>query len=304
MMQKGGFNGVVTPVLTPFSDDGSIAQDLYFSHCREMLASGSHYLSPFGTTGEALSVSVAERCDLLEKIVADGVAAPNQLMPGTGMCSLDDTLLVTRHALDLGCAAVMTLPPFFYPSPGDDGLFNYFAALVEATAPSNPKICLYHIPQNTQVGFSPALTARLNEAFPESVVAYKDSSGSWENTEAVMAAAPGISVFPASESSLVKAIPLGAAGCISATCNVNVKQIRRVYDALCAQDEASIAPELDALDQIRNTIAQAGLIPTLKSLRAAQAGDARWLNMRPPLGNADKKADASIGKKLLAELPL
>ena len=40
------FSGVVTPVLTPFNDDGSIAEDLYFDHCRAMLAEGSHYLSP------------------------------------------------------------------------------------------------------------------------------------------------------------------------------------------------------------------------------------------------------------------
>lgn len=302
-MSKPRFSGVVTPVLTPFSDDGTIAEDLYFSHCREMLASGSHYLSPFGTTGEALSVSVAERCSLLEKIISEGVATPEQLMPGTGLCSLDDTLIMTHHALELGCAAVMTLPPFFYPSPPDDGLFNYFAALVEATASKSPKICLYHIPQNTQVGFSPALAARLNEAFPEAVVAYKDSSGSWENTEAVLRAAPGLSVFPASESSLVKAIPLGAAGCISATCNVNVNQIRRVYDALCANQKQKIEPELGALDQIRNGIAQAGLIPTLKSLRAAQTGDLRWLNLRPPLGNADRKADAAVGRAMLADWP-
>ena len=292
------FSGVVTPVLTPFNDDGSIAEDLYFDHCRAMLAEGSHYLSPFGTTGEALSLSKQERCDLLEKLVAQNIARPDQLMPGTGLCSLADTQYMTQHALDIGCAAVMTLPPFFYPSPSDNGLFRYFSQLVEAIAASNPKICLYHIPQNTNVGFSPALAARLNQAFPDVIVAYKDSSGVWDNTVSVIQEASGISVFPASESSLVEAIPMGAAGCISATCNVNVAQIRRVYDALMADNTQALGTELESLDNIRKSIQTAGLIPALKSIKAAQTGEKRWLNLRPPLSQADPSVGESLRKSL------
>ena len=294
------FTGVVTPVLTPFNDDSSIAEDLYFKHCTAMLAEGSHYLSPFGTTGEALSLSMQERCDLREKLIASNIAEPGQLMPGTGLCSLADTAYMTQHALDNGCAAVMTLPPFFYPSPSDNGLFKYFSQLVGATAASNPKFILYHIPQNTNVGFNPALAARLNEAFPETIVAYKDSSGVWDNTRSVMQQAPGLSVFPASESSLVEAIPLGAAGCISATCNVNVKQIRRVFDLLVADNAQALSTELESLDKIRQSIQKAGLIPALKSIKAAQTGDKRWLNLRAPLS----QADPSIGESLLESLEL
>ena len=194
------FTGVVTPVLTPFSDDGSIAEDLYFAHCQKVLADGCDYISPFGTSGEALSVSIPERIDMLSKIVDRNIARPDQIMPGTGLCSLGDTLELTRHAVDLGCAAVMTLPPFFFPNPGDDGLFRYFSTLIEKIASDRLKICLYHIPQNAGVGVSPTVAARLNEAYPDTVVAYKDSSGNWDNTRAVIEAAPGISVFPASES--------------------------------------------------------------------------------------------------------
>jgi len=298
------FSGVVTPVLTPFNKDGSVAEDLYFEHCRQMLAEGSDYLSPFGTTGEALSVSVAERRDLLEKLVSEGVAKANQLMPGTGLCSLADTVELTQHAQQLGCAAVMTLPPFFYPGPPDDGLFNYFAALVEATGADSPRICLYHIPQNTNVGFSPKLAARLNTTFPETIVAYKDSSGVWDNTAAVIADAPGLSVFPASESSLVKAIPLGAAGCISATCNVNVGQIKRVFEKLQSAGDgeqgADLDDELPRLDRIRESIQTAGLIPALKSIRAALSKEPRWLNLRAPMISADPE----VGKNLVAKLEL
>jgi 4-hydroxy-tetrahydrodipicolinate synthase len=289
------FTGIITPVLTPFNDDGTIAEDLFFDHCRQVLHDGSDYISPFGTSGEALSISIAERMSLLGKIVATGVARPGQLMPGTGLCSLGDTLQLTRHAVDLHAAAVMTLPPFFYPDPGDDGLALYFARLIEKTASKALRICLYHIPQNAGVGISPSLAARLNEQYPDTVVAYKDSSGNWENTTAVLAQAPGISVFPASEIILPEAMKLGAGGCISASCNVNVAQIKKVFDLCEIGDWRGVEQEMPRLTAIRNALQSAGLIPALKSIKAAQTGDKRWLNLRAPLLNADP----AIGQQLI-----
>ena len=293
-MTPAKFTGIVTPVLTPFEDDGSVAEDLYFEHCKHVLEEGSDYISPFGTSGEALSISMAQRHDLLEKIISQNVARPDQIMPGTGLCSLGDTLELTRHAVELGCAAVMTLPPFFFPSPGDDGLFRYFSELIEAVGSDDLKICLYHIPQNAGVGISPELARRLNEAFPQTVVAYKDSSGNWDNTQSVIKSAPGVSVFPASEVLIPDATELGAGGCISATCNVNVAQIKRVFQAAKSQDHDAIEIEMPSMNKLRLAVQAAGLIPALKSMKSHITGDQRWLNTRAPLLNAD----ANIGREL------
>ena len=178
--------GVITPVLTPYNDDNSIATDLYLDHAAGCLADGAHYLSPFGTTSEALSNAPRERMEMLELLISSGTARPDQLMPGTGLNSLEETLTLSRHAVELGCAGVMTLPPFFYVTASDEGLYRYFSQLIEGVGSDALKICLYHIPQNTGIGVSPGLAARLNTAFPEVVVAYKDSSGEWENTRAVI----------------------------------------------------------------------------------------------------------------------
>jgi 4-hydroxy-tetrahydrodipicolinate synthase len=280
-----GFQGVVTPLLTPFAHDGAVAADLYAAHARRMLEAGSHYLSPFGTTGEATSLTAVERRRALEGLVGSGTA-PDRLMPGTGLCALGDTVELTRHAVELGCAVVMVLPPFFYPAD-DEGLYAYFAALIERVASDRLRICLYHIPQNTGVGISPALAARLNGAFPAQVVAYKDSSGDWQNTRAVIDAAPGLAVFPSSEVLLPEALPVGAAGCISATCNVNVARIRRLYDAVRAGDREAVAALMPQVARVRQAFERAGLIRALKSQRAHEDGDARWLNTRPPLRPAD-----------------
>ena len=295
-MTLAKFTGIVTPVLTPFNDDGSIAEDLYFEHCKHVLEEGSDYISPFGTSGEALSISMAERRYLLEKIIAHNIVRPDQIMPGTGLCSLGDTLDLTKHAVELGCAAVMILPPFFFPSPGNNGLFRYFSDLIETVGSDDLKICLYHIPQNTGVGISPELTQQLNEAFPQAVVAYKDSSGNWDNTQSVIKSAPGVSVFPASEVLIPDATDLGAGGCISATCNVNVAQIKRVFQAAQSRDREAIEVEMPSLIKLRLAVQAAGLIPALKSIKAHVTGDQRWLNTRAPLLNAN----AVIGKELAA----
>lgn len=289
--------GVVTPLLTPYHDDLSIALDLYHDHAAACLAAGSHYLSPFGTTGEAVSNTVRERIEVLESLVASGTARPDQLMPGTGLCALEDTVALTRHAAQLGCAATMVLPPFFYP-PGDEGLFRYYAALIEALGEDAPRIILYNIPQNTGVRLSPALSARLNRSFPDHVVAYKDSSGDWENTEGVIRTAAGISVFPASETLLTKAIALGAGGCISATCNSNTAEIRAMYDAARSGDAAAAARLQTGLETHRNAAVDEGLIGGLKSLKAHQSGDARWLNLRPPMVNADPASGVRLAATL------
>jgi len=297
-MSDGTLRGVITPILTPFNDDGSIAEDLYVWNGARILAQGGHYLSPFGTTGEALSVSPRERRKAIEALVDGGAAKPEQLMPGTGFCSLDETVELTRFALELGCAGVMTLPPFFYKNATDEGLYRYFGELIEAIGSDRLKICLYHIPPMAVIGFSPTLTARLAEAYPDTIVAYKDSSGDWDNTRAVLHMAPSLSIFPGSELFLVDAWRNGGAGCISATCNVNMPAIRATYDALDAGDAAE-ADRLNAeIRACRLTVQAEGPIPAMKAMLAARTGDKRWLNLRAPLLNGD----IEVGKRLADEL--
>lgn len=276
--------GVVTPLLTPFGDDLSFATEMYVAHARRVLDQGADYLSPFGTTGEATSVSPDERRAALEALAAAGIA-PDRLMPGTGLCSLAETADLTRHAATLGCAAAMVLPPFFYSAPTEDGLYRAYATLIDTLGAQCPRIILYNIPQNTGVPITPALTARLNTAFPEVVVAYKDSSGDFDNTGAVIASAPGVSVFPASEVFIPRAVALGAGGCISATCNSNVTAIKALFDAARAGEETDAL--MPAITAHREAAQKAGLIGGLKALMARRTGEARWLNLRPPHVNAD-----------------
>ena len=100
-MKKNKMTGVMTPILTPFNDDLSFAPDLYISHAKWLLEQGIHFISPFGTTGEALSMTVTERMAAVDAMVDDGID-PAVLMPGAGLCNLDDTVTLCRHAIEKG----------------------------------------------------------------------------------------------------------------------------------------------------------------------------------------------------------
>lgn len=285
------FAGIICPLLTPFEADGRIARDLWVGHAQSVLDQGAHYLSPFGTTGEALSMTVAERIEAVEWLLAAGIPAA-RLMPGTGMCALGDTTVLTAHAVQSGCAAAMVLPSFFYGNTGAAGQARYFSDLIAAVGDDRLRMILYHIPQNSGVPVPPSLVAELAGRFPDTVVAYKDSAGQWDNTAAVIAAAPSVAVFPGSETFLAQGLTSGGAGCISATVNINAGGIRAVYDGLRAGRD--MAAEDAEMKRIRLATQQAGLIGGMKALMAVRSGDRRWLNLRAPHLDADWAAGEAL----------
>ncbi|WP_457551664.1 dihydrodipicolinate synthase family protein [Desulfobacula sp.] len=296
-MTKEKMTGVITPILTPFNDDLGLASDLYVNQAFWLLEQGIHYLAPFGTTGEALSLSVDERMTALDILIKGGID-PAVLMPGTGLCNLKETVVLCRHAMDQGCKAVMTLPPFFYKNASDDGLYAYFVRLIESVNRDDLRICMYHIPPLAGIGFTPALAGRLASDFPDIVIAYKDSSGDFENTKKVIAAAPDIAVFPGSETFLRQGMENGGMGCISATCNVNPAGIRNVFNVITGAKEGNLDHVNNEMVTFRKNVEAYAPIPVMKGLLAEKRGDARWRNVRPPFLPAGDKDTKELIKVL------
>ncbi|WP_339857272.1 dihydrodipicolinate synthase family protein, partial [uncultured Nisaea sp.] len=110
--------GVMAAGLTAFNDDLSVDIDLTLDHTRWLLDSGCDGVLLFGTTGEANSLSVAERLTFLEKLGASDLPK-DKLMIGTGCCALPDTVALTKASLDIGIEHVLMLPPFYYKNPSD-----------------------------------------------------------------------------------------------------------------------------------------------------------------------------------------
>jgi 4-hydroxy-tetrahydrodipicolinate synthase len=296
MPKQKQFSGVIAPVLTPFGEDGAPDPERFVAHCRWLLQEGCTALAPFGTTSEGNSLGVDERMELLEELVDCDIDA-GKLMPGTGSCSLADAVVLTRHAVDLGCGGVLMLPPFYYKAPSEDGLFGFFADVIEGVGDDRLKVYLYHIPPVAQVGFSLALIGRLIKAFPTTVIGLKDSSGDWNNTSAVLDAYPEFEVFPGSEIFLLDGLRKGAAGCISATCNVSAAAIRNVYDNWRTADADRLQAAITAL---RKAIQAYPMIPALKAIIAHYRQDPAWAELRPPF-TALSATEASKAIKTLVD---
>lgn len=274
----GTFRGVLVPVATPFGADGRVDQRLYVAHCRWLLAQGAHGLAIFGTTSEANSLSLAEKRALLDALCSAGID-PALLMPGTGACALPDAVELTRAAMDAGCGGVLTLPPFYYKAVSEDGLFTFFAQLIEAVASPRLRIYLYHIPPVAVVGIAPALIERLLKRYAGTVVGIKDSSGQLDNTLALNRI-ENFAVFAGSESFLLENMRAGGVGCITATGNVNVAAIGDLYAHWRT-------PQADALQSDithrRRIIEGYPVIAAVKSVLAEVHRDSGWRATRAPL---------------------
>jgi 4-hydroxy-tetrahydrodipicolinate synthase len=296
-MMTTRLRGVLAPVLTPFNDKLEPDVQRFIAHCR-WLVDNHAALAIFGTNSEAASMSVAERLTLTEALVEAGVPAA-KLMPGTGACSLTDAVELTRHASKLGAAGTLTLPPFFFKGVPEDGVFAYYSEIIERVGSGCAPIYLYHIPQFSYVPITLSLIERLLKRYPTVIAGAKDSSGDWNNSKAMIDnfAAGGFDVFPASESFLSQAMPIGAAGCISATVNMNPAGIHRVYEGWNGTEGPALQAQADA---VRKIFQGAPMIPAMKHVVSTFAADPQWRNVRPPLVSLDKPTAEKVSAELAA----
>jgi len=280
MNQPQRIRGVLSPVVTPFSKDLSPDPERFIAHCRWLLSQNCG-LAVFGTNSEANSLSVNERIALLEALLAAD-ADPARMMPGTGCCSLTDTVKLTEHAVKAGCAGVLMLPPFYYKDVLEDGLYRYFSEVIERVGDTRLRVYLYHIPPVAVVGITTGLVERLLKKYPGAIAGMKDSSGDWNNTKTFLDAfaKSGFDIFPGSESFLLAGLRNGGAGCISATANVNPAAIDKLYREWRKPD-ADLQQE--ALNAVRKAVGQYVMIPALKQVVAHYSGDPDWVTVRPPL---------------------
>ena len=295
-MIKERFSGVLAPVVTPFKKDLSPDTERFLDLCR-WITSQKANLAVFGTNSEANSLSVKEKINLLEKLISSGISG-DSLMPGTGCCSMSETVELTRLAVSLGCRGVLMLPPFYYKGVTDEGLFTYFSEVIERVNDEHLSIYLYHIPPISQIPLSSTLVNQLVSKYPEVVAGIKDSSGDWNQTESFHKLnLPNFRIFCGSESFLLKNMQVGGAGCISATANVNPLAINELFKNW-AHPDAEL--QQNRVNKIRNIFQRYPMIPALKEAIALQSGDKEWSRVRAPLIPISKNQSDALRDELKA----
>jgi 4-hydroxy-tetrahydrodipicolinate synthase len=304
--------GVLAPVVTPFEADLAPDRKRFIRHC-QWLFSQNCGLAPFGTTSEANSMSKGERASLLDALIAAGID-PSRMMPGTGCCSIIETVELTTHAVKHGCAGVLMLPPFYYKDVREEGLYRYFSEVVQRVGDARLRIYLYHIPPVAIVGITTKLVERLLNAYPNAIAGMKDSSGDWNNTKTFLDAfeesgrsgRTGFDVFVGSETFLLANMRNGGAGTISATANVNPAAIYELYAACVGQSkfenrESKLEQHQAQLNVVREVFSSRkfpSMIAALKQAIAIYANDPEWSKVRPPLVELTTEQAKLLGAEL------
>ncbi len=280
-------NGLWVAMATPVAADGAVDHAAMLRHAKGLMDAGCDGVVPFGTTGEGTSFSAAERVAAVEALLAGGIA-PGRIGLGTGFPAITETIALTRAALGLGLQHVLVLPPYYYRDVDAQGIEDAFAAVIDGVADSRLRVTLYNIPQTSGVAVPPEVAARLRERYGAVVAGLKDSTGVFANFRAFRAAAPTLAIVVGNEADIGRAVAEGGAGTICGMANIVPQLVRAMFT-----DAAALGPMQAALD-----LMAAPFLPVLKSVLAAQTGDAGWLRVRAPL----RPVDAAIGQRIAASL--
>jgi 4-hydroxy-tetrahydrodipicolinate synthase len=280
-------HGLWVAMATPLAADGAVDHAMLVRHAKGLMDGGCDGVVPFGTTGEGTSFSAVERLAAAEAMLAGGIA-PGRIALGVGCPAITDTIALTRAALGLGMHHVLMLPPYYYRDVDAPGIEDAFAAIIEGVADSRLRATLYNIPQVSGVPVPPEVAGRLRTRFGKAIAGVKDSTGVFDNFRAFRAAAPELAIVVGNEADIGRALADGGAGTICGMANIVPHLVRAMFT-----DVAAIGPMQAAL-----SLMQAPFLPVLKSVLAAQTGDAGWSRVRPPL----RSVDAAVGQRIAASL--
>ncbi len=270
--------GVYAATITPVATDGTPDIPRLVGYSKRLIEEGLDGVAPAGTTGEGNSLPMRSRMEMPAAFAEAGLAG-DQVIFGTGSCAADDAVLMTKACVEAGYNNVLVLPPFYLKNAPEDGLFAYYARLIEGVGTGDLRVYLYHFPQMSMTPIPLTLIPRLKAEFGPVIAGLKDSSGDFEGSLAYAAVADDFDVFPSNEGVLLEALERGCGGVISATTNASASLARRALSA--SGTNAQQAQRL--LHEVRTVISKHPLSAALKQIEAWRSGDDSWRMVFPPL---------------------
>jgi 4-hydroxy-tetrahydrodipicolinate synthase len=226
-------SGVITAMVTPFAEDGSVDHEAARGLARHLVDNGSHGLVVAGTTGESPTLSDAEKLELF-KAILDEVGDRATVIAGTGTNDTRHTVGLTRGACRLGVHGLIVVTPY-YNKPNQAGLRAHFEAVSEA-AGATP-IVLYNIPSRCVINMAPEFMAELARDL-ENIVAVKQAN----NDE--LGPIEGLDVLAGNDEIFLRTLEVGGTGGILVASHVVGAEMRAMYEAFQAGDSAR-AHEID-----------------------------------------------------------
>jgi 4-hydroxy-tetrahydrodipicolinate synthase len=233
-MSVSEIRGAITPLVTPFHDDGELDLHSVSTLIDWQLENGSHGISVGGSTGEPTSQTIEERLTVM-RVANDAIRGRVPFLPGTGAARMDETLELTARAEELGAAAALVVTPW-YGRPQQEGLFEWYST-VAREFPDLP-IILYNVPIRAAVDITPATVGRLRRAH-DNIVGIKETTRDFEHVSYVLNEC-GTDFIALSGIELLcyPMLCLGGDGHLSCVGNFAPRPVADMYDAFVAGDHA------------------------------------------------------------------
>ena len=238
------WNGVMPAITTPFTADGDVDHAFLARHALWMIESGCTGIVALGSLGEAATLSVVEKLDVLRTLVqALGGRVP--LVAGIAALSTDEACGLARAAADVGCEGLMVLPPYVYSTDWRE-MRAHVSAVIEATA---LPCMLYNNPIAYRTDFRPEHVAELAQAHGN-LEAVKESSADIRRIAAIRHRLGGrLHILVGVDDLIVEGIAAGATGWVAGLVNAMPVESVRLFDlairanAPAASSEARVAAD-------------------------------------------------------------
>jgi len=244
---------ILTAIVTPFKEDGSIDLQSFRALASHLVANGSDGLVVTGTTGEAPTLSDEERFQLYEAAV-DEVGDRATVVAGTGTYSTDHSIDLTKRAYEIGVHGFLIVTPY-YNKPPVRGIVEHFKAIASVTDRS---IIAYNIPARVVLNLETETIAQLAEI--PTVRAVKQANPDLEQARSIVEL--GLDLYAGDDDLVLPFLEVGGLGGVCVHTHVvgpKVKEmVRRFRDGDIEGAHAldlELAPSIELLRVVGNPIA-------------------------------------------------
>lgn len=243
------FGKLVTAMVTPFDNEGKVAEDLVRGIVDHLVSSGTETILIGGTTGESPNLTQDELLQLID-VVRDEVPENIKLMVGTGTNSTEKSIKLSSMVAEKHVDGLLLVNPY-YNKPTQEGLETHFRRIAESV---DVPIVLYNIQGRTGVNCEPETISRLAEI--ENVVAVKEASGSVEQVATIRTLTPADSfaIYSGDDGLTLPMLSVGAVGVVSVASHL-------VGTNLCEMMESYFAGDIEKARDIHLS-----LVPLFKAL--------------------------------------
>jgi 4-hydroxy-tetrahydrodipicolinate synthase len=276
--------GVITAMVTPFTEDRSVDEGAARKLARHLIDNGSHGLVLSGTTGESPTLDDEEKLSLL-RAVRDELGADVLLICGTGSNDTRHSEHLSAAAADNGADAVLAVTPY-YNKPNSTGIIAHYTAVARA---AGVPVILYNIPSRVVVNLPPDLLAELAQI--ENVVGVKQAN------DDELQPINGLRVLAGNDGTFLRTLEMGEPGGILVATHLVGPEMREIYEAVESGDTDRAREVDESLRPIYEVLSKTNPIPVKAGLELLGICSAR---ARLPIVEADDEQRAEVRQALEA----